>query len=231
MYPKISDGIVLTGFSMNGSFTGFFGAGGDFVQANLNQPFRFGNVSTSLAIESVLNMYGIVDLIAGVMPPQGLNYPNGYLTNTNINANQFLFFLPGYFDPGALLAGELTKQPVTVGELLTLGSIPMMNAYAGPVLIVTGCKCTLPCAYMTVLTITIANDLPYCGGNCFATGNPALASIPAAAAMSFPNVPSTNFEAYIQPNSGHGINFHYNATGAYDVINTFLNSKGLMPSK
>lgn len=140
MYPSISDGIVLTGFSMNGSFVGFFGAGGDFVQANLNQPFRFGNASTSLAIESVLSAYGLADLVAGVMPPQGLNYPNGYLTNTNVNANQYLFFLPGFFDPGALATGELTKQPVTVGELLTLGSVPMMNAYAGPVLVITGCE-------------------------------------------------------------------------------------------
>ena len=45
--------------------------------------------------------------------------------------------------------------------------------------------------------------------------------------MSFPKVPSTDFEAYIQPNSGHGINLSYNATGAYDVIQTFLKSKGL----
>jgi hypothetical protein len=82
-----------------------------------------------------------------------------------------------------------------------------------------------------MLILSLANDLPYCGGNCLATGNASLASIPAAAAMNFPNVPAANFEAYIQPNSGHGINFHYNATGAYNVINTFLNSKGLMPSK
>jgi len=143
-YPHISDGIVLTGFSLNGSFVGLFGAGGDFVQANLNQPFRFGNVSTTLAVESVLNMYGLADLTAGISPPQGLNYPNGYLTNTNVNANQYLFFLPGYFDQGALIAGELTKQPVTVGELLTLGSVPKVNAYAGPVLIVTGCQSSSP---------------------------------------------------------------------------------------
>lgn len=142
MYPNISDGIVLTGFSMNGSFFGFFGAGGDFVQANLNQPFRFGNASTILAIKSVLNMYGLTDLVQGLSPMQGLNYPAGYLTNTNVNANQYLFFLPGYFDQGALFAGEETKQPVAVGELLTLSSVPMMNAYAGPVLIVTGCKST-----------------------------------------------------------------------------------------
>ena len=33
--------------------------------------------------------------------------------------------------------------------------------------------------------------------------------------------------AYIQPETGHGINLHYNATGAYGVINNFLQAKGL----
>ena len=44
----------------------------------------------------------------------------------------------------------------------------------------------------------------------------------------FPNVPDRNFTGYLQPDTGHGINLHYNATGAYMVINDFLNSKGLM---
>ena len=139
MYPTISDGIVLTGFSMNSSFVGFFAAGSNFEQAYLNQPFRFGNTSVSV-VESVLNMYSLTDYVAGLSPSPSLNYPAGYLTNANIGANQYLFFLPGFFDPGVLLVGENTKQPVTVGELLTLSSAPMMNAFAGPVLIVTGCK-------------------------------------------------------------------------------------------
>lgn len=139
MYPTISDGIVLTGFSMNATFVGYFGAGANFEQANLNQPFRFGSIASS-TVESVLNMYGLTDYVAGLSASPGLGYPAGYLTNANIGANQYLFFLPGFFDPGALLVGENTKQPVTVGELLTLTSLPMMNAYAGPVLIITGCK-------------------------------------------------------------------------------------------
>ena len=139
MYPNISDGIVLTGFSMNSSFVGYFGAGANFVQANLNQPFRFGNVSLASA-QSLLSMYGLQDATAGLAPSQSLNYPTGYLTNANINSQQYLFFLPGYFDQGILEAGEATKQPVTPGELLTLGSAPTMNAFAGPVLVITGSK-------------------------------------------------------------------------------------------
>ena len=157
MYPTISDGVVLTGFSMNASFTGYFGAGANFEQAYLNQPFRFGNVSSiaieailrmyfgnssSTAVESMLNMYSLTDYVAGLSPSPSprVEYTPGYLTNANIGANQYLFALPGFFDPGLLLVGENTKQPVTVGELLTLTSGPMENAYAGPVLVITGCK-------------------------------------------------------------------------------------------
>lgn len=34
MYPNISDGIALTGFSQNGSFIPYFAFGGNFIQAN-----------------------------------------------------------------------------------------------------------------------------------------------------------------------------------------------------
>ncbi|KAK5172667.1 uncharacterized protein LTR77_002787 [Saxophila tyrrhenica] len=39
MYPDISDGITLTGFSQNGSFAAFFLLGGNFVEANGNAAF------------------------------------------------------------------------------------------------------------------------------------------------------------------------------------------------
>ena len=153
MYPTISDGIVLTGFSTNASFTGLFGAGSNFEQAYLNQPFRFGNVSASAVesifntsasastFESVVDTYSLTDYLVGITSSSpSLNYPPGYLTNANSGANQYLFFLPGFFDPDLLLVGEKTKQPVTVGELLTLTNAPKVNAFAGPVLVVTGCQ-------------------------------------------------------------------------------------------
>ena len=273
MYPDISDGIVLTGFSMNSTFVTFFLTGADFVLANLNQPFRFGNVSfatgnailsslaSALNVSSMTEMaaiqaYGLTDYFAGVQTMQKVEYANGYLANKDVNTNQFLFFLPGHFDQGALYAGEMTKQPVTQGELLTLGSLPMTNAYKGPVLVLTGCKCpSSPCppfsstlhyrpplphlfsSHQSAATLPTqttnkqnppANDLPFCGGDCLATGDPALPSIPAAVQRNFPNVPAGDFEAYIQPNTGHGLNFHYNQTGSYDVIQRFLAGKGLM---
>lgn len=162
MYPDISDGIVLTGFSMNGSFVGFFAAGADWQQANLNQPFRLGNSPTNNALNilntdgldlsngtivAILNYFGLTDPVAGLGPEMPrVPYVNGYLVNSNANSNQYNFFLPPFFDTQLLYAGELTKQPVSVGELLTLGSVPMVNHFAGPVLIITGCKFRSMCS-------------------------------------------------------------------------------------
>lgn len=159
MYPDISDGIVLTGFSMNSSFVPFFLAGGNFVLARLNQPFRFGNASfavgdailssiasslnvstTSAAAMNIINSYGLTDYVAGLQTRQRVEYVDGYLANANADSNQYIFFLPGFFDGQLGFAGEMSKQPVTVGELLTLGSLPMVNNFAGPVLVITGCE-------------------------------------------------------------------------------------------
>ncbi|KAL9124992.1 MAG: hypothetical protein Q9217_005747 [Psora testacea] len=120
LYPNISDGIVLTAFAMNSSFIGYFGAGAHFVQARENQPSRFGKI-TYAAPKYPVNMTGV----AGMDEPSrqtGLNYPNGYLTHSDADANQYLYLFPGYFDPGVLPFSENSKQPVTLGELLTLES-------------------------------------------------------------------------------------------------------------
>jgi hypothetical protein len=72
-------------------------------------------------------------------------------------------------------------------------------------------------------------DLPYCGSDCTATGGVA-PSLAAMVSMNFPHVDPSNFTSYIQPNAGHGINFHYNATAGYQVIQEFLGSKNLQIS-
>lgn len=219
-FPTLSDAIVLTGFSPAAQFVPLFGAGADFQQANLNQPLRFGNPTTAAAISSVLKedvclsdpvvqMYDLTDVFArpvdGTAP---LNYPNGYLTNSNVDSLQYLFLLAPFFDPGLAYYGEAGKQPVTPGELLTLGSIPQSSAFSGPVLVFTG-----------------SNDLPFCGGDCLNTGGLAAPSIPALAVEAFPSAKS--FEAYIQPQTGHGLTMHYNATAGYRYINEWIDSQGL----
>jgi len=173
MYPDISDGIVLTGFSMNASFVGFFLSGADFVLANLNQPFRFGNASFATgkailaAAASTLNIssaaetagiraYGLTDYFAGVQSMSKVEYRNGYLANKDVDTTQYLFLRPGNFDDGILYAGEEGKQPVTQGELLTLGSVPAKNPYKGPVLVFTGCKSPLQSPFHTSMLIICA---------------------------------------------------------------------------
>lgn len=61
-------------------------------------------------------------------------------------------------------------------------------------------------------------DLIFCGANC--TG---LVEGPATKEV-FPNA---DLEVYIQPNTGHGMNLHRNATGWYDVVFDWLHGHEL----
>jgi hypothetical protein len=217
-YPSLSDGIVLTGWSLNASFVGIWGAGGDFVTANLNQPYRLGSAINGSALSKVINLkagvgssvvetYGLTDYF--VMPEPGtqpLNYPNGYFVNRDVNALVYQFLLPGYFDPGIAYFAEVGKQPTTMGELLTIGSIPIPSCFSGPVLVFTG-----------------SNDVPFCGGNCYAGGE--ASNIPAQAKPVFAK--ASTFDTYIQPNTGHGLTLHYNATAGYMYIFNWLKENGL----
>lgn len=58
-----------------------------------------------------------------------------------------------------------------------------------------------------------------CGGNC--------TSILEAAGVDFPN--SSKFATYLQPNSGHALSMHLNATAYFDVILDFLEEGGRLP--
>ena len=111
MHPDISDGIILTGYSQNGSYVAAISAGMNWQVARMNQPARFGNHST------------------------------GYLTWSNLGSNQYGFFKPGYFDTQMLMHSEANKMPATLGEMLTLGSQPRSAPeFKGPVMVFTGSK-------------------------------------------------------------------------------------------
>lgn len=134
MYPDITDGITLQGFSQNGTFVPFFLYGGNFIEANK---------------------------VAALS-----KYPNGYMAAGDASGVQTNFFSPGDFDPEILAFATATGQPVTVGELLTIGGeVGFVSEYAGPVHIVTG-----------------GRDVPYCGGNCY------------AAPTGFENIPSQSIK-------------------------------------
>lgn len=78
------------------------------------------------------------------------SYPDGYLGAATPSAVQTNFLAPGEFDPAILPFGFSGAQPVTVGELLTIGGAAgSPNALKAPVLIITGQR-----------------DVPFCGGDC-----------------------------------------------------------------
>lgn len=217
-------------------------AGWSLHSARLNQPFRFGNQSNA-GVRELAQQYGltqdilpglqtileaaqviltpddlenivvsteVLDLITGYNETDTpLDYPSGYFASSDLTALKYAFLYPGNYDRNLAVGGEQTKQPVTAGELLTIGNGPAVSAFTGPVLVITG-----------------EHDVPFCGGNCFGTlPNTTGPNIPAGVAKAFPS--ASAFESYIQPATGHGLNFHYNATSGYQVIQDFLARNGL----
>ncbi|KAI1770272.1 Alpha/Beta hydrolase protein [Hypoxylon cercidicola] len=169
-HPELSDGIALTGFSL---------ALGGFVTDFL---------------------YGANLVEARAASPALAAYPPGYLASADATAVQTNFFAPGNFDPAILEAAYAAGGPVTVGELMTIGSVATgNNSFGGPVLVVTG-----------------ERDLPFCGGNCFASEP----SFPAQVGKSFTN--SSSFEAVVVPGAGHGLNLEYSAQTTYASILDFF---------
>lgn len=66
-------------------------------------------------------------------------YPDGYFANANMQSVQYDFFSPGDFDPNILAYAYKNGEPVTIGELLTIGGeTATPNTFSGAVHIVTG---------------------------------------------------------------------------------------------
>jgi pimeloyl-ACP methyl ester carboxylesterase len=84
----------------------------------------------------------IGDIINGynaTVAPVAQNLPTGYLTWSDLTSNIFAFLYPGSFDIGAGIFAESTKQPVTLGEIFTLGNgAPATSPFTGPALVLTG---------------------------------------------------------------------------------------------
>ncbi|KAI0889071.1 Alpha/Beta hydrolase protein [Annulohypoxylon maeteangense] len=167
----LSDGLVLTGFAQAAT-------------ASYSAFFTFGgnyvvarNASTSL-----------------------VGYPAGYMASGDRTGVQTNFFAPNNFDPAVLQAAYESNQPVTVGEIMTLGSgATGNNTFGGPVLIITG-----------------ERDIPFCGGNCDSTNPP----IPDQSGQYFTN--TNNFDAIVVPKTGHSLNMEYTAATTYTSILDFL---------
>lgn len=193
LYPGASDGLVLTGFSQASQFIPYFGLGGNFVLANGLPSFKD-------------------------------YYSDGYLAAGDETAVQTNFFAPGQFDPALLDLAYASGQPVTVGELLTLsGATAFENPLTGPVLIVTGGESENKAAAETANDADdniVGRDIPFCGGDCLLTGDPALSNL---LELSRPLFPATSkFEAVVVDEAGHGLNLEYSHQLTYSTILDFI---------
>ncbi|TLD21636.1 hypothetical protein E2P81_ATG08224 [Venturia nashicola] len=144
--------------------------------------------------------------------PSLASYPVGYLAAGDASSVQTNFFSPNDFDPAVLAVSTSTGQPVTPGEIITLGGLTSMKSnFTGPVLIITG-----------------ERDVPFCGGDCIITGNPALPNLLAQSKPYLPNV--KNFTGFIVPGAGHGLNLQYSHRLVYSTILNYLQAQGLSAS-
>ena len=195
--PELSDGVVLTGLSHNSSFPPGFPISTNFHLAKENRPEVWGNYST------------------------------GILTWGDELALQYNFLKHPYFDPEVLATAEEHKAPFAVSEFLTLW-LPSLVApnFTGPVLVSTQDCPGFP-EFIALFALQQSNtdyfpqlttgdsDLAFCGGDCTGILEPAAEDFPA----------STRYATYLQPDAGHGLNLHLNASAYYEVILDFLGSE------
>lgn len=132
----------------------------------------------------------------------GLN--NGYIVTANSIGNQFAFLKWPGFPAANLPLVEASKKTLTFGELFSQANL-VQNAtkFTGIVDVVNG-----------------DSDWPYCMGNC---------TYPTDLSASVKNLyPAAKaFETYLAPETGHGLNVHYSAAGAFSQIQNFLKKNGL----
>ncbi|EGU82481.1 hypothetical protein FOXB_07067 [Fusarium oxysporum f. sp. conglutinans Fo5176] len=124
--------------------------------------------------------------------PLADKYPAGYVGVSSTVGIQINFFAEGDFDPKILEVAYEKGQPVSPGELLTLGApAGKNNTYTGPVQIVTGCSV-----------------------------DPKLPSLLDISRQFFTQ--ASRFNTTVVPGAGHGLNFGYSHTVTYDAILEFL---------
>ena len=181
-YPNATDGIVLTGYSANGTWLPMTISGFNAKIANAQVPSRFNTTARRL--------------------------PNSYFVWSDIYNNLLNFHHFPDANQSTLTLSEQRKQTVTTGELITIGSGIVPTNFTGPVAVATGDR-----------------DFIFCGGNCTATGNRSLSSIPAAAGVLFPR--SRNFTTIIQPGSGHALQLAASNANSTNAILAFLAANGL----
>ncbi|KAI1353409.1 alpha/beta-hydrolase [Xylaria sp. FL0043] len=126
-------------------------------------------------------------------------FDTGYLTWVDGIANINTYFKYPYYDRDVALALEEIKNPFTFPEFETLidGDLDASN-FTGP-----------------VLAMASKNDYVICDGECEGIYDEAARQVFKNAKPCMP---------YLHPHSSHNLNFHHNATGAFNVMTDFLDA-------
>ncbi|KAJ0418381.1 Alpha/Beta hydrolase protein [Aspergillus carlsbadensis] len=133
-------------------------------------------------------------------PARFRGYDSGYLIWGNEFDNQCAFYTYPFFDARVLKEAERVKAPFAISELLSFASVPLAAPnFTAPVLMISG-----------------QSDLPFCGGDCSGV----FEGPDSVSPFVFPS--AAPFASYIQPDTGHALNLHYNASAAYEVIHSFI---------
>ncbi|KAJ3521946.1 hypothetical protein NMY22_g12098 [Coprinellus aureogranulatus] len=192
------------------SFGHFVGIGHSYGSVTLvGLANKYGNLLDATVVtgftshkESLLPSFATWTLtIAALDNPERFgSLPPGYIIWNNIINNQQNFFKFPNYDPDVLQTTEDTKWPAALGELLGLDASPS-SLYTNPVLVVTG-----------------ENDYIACGGNCYQEVNGM--NLVEATKEVFPSV--TDFDTYIPPKTGHGLNAHFSASETCGHIQNWI---------
>ncbi|EJU00142.1 alpha/beta-hydrolase, partial [Dacryopinax primogenitus] len=142
---------------------------------------------------------GLWSSAAQVAPYAYASLASTYLLPAVPQAAQMNFYYyPGY-DESVFVYDAAMPQPVTVGVMFTLETVagPASN-FTGPVLLVTG-----------------AQDLPFCGGNCYALQPSNQTILQETGTALFP---ASKYSYYAPQLTGHNVNLHLSAPETYAAM-------------
>ncbi|KIW24902.1 uncharacterized protein PV07_10585 [Cladophialophora immunda] len=184
------------------------------VGHSLGSAYSNGVLNTDPALVDAAVLTGIA---YNVLPPPGGDttrlakledpfrfgsFDGGWTTWSDVYSNIQSFFKPPFYDRKVVQWTEDNKQPTGLLEGISIGAANFSSpGFTGPVMVLSG-----------------EYDLIACGGYCpgFLETGPSQV-FPAAKPL----------VTYIQPKSGHAVNFALNATGSFEVITKFLKQNGI----
>lgn len=144
-------------------------------------------------------------------------FPHGYLVPVDAYAASYGGFKSPYFDHAVAQWLSETQVPYAIGELLTASTIiPDLSLIKTPVQVgyfdrIMHRKKKKHINFL-LQVVQGRYDLPACGGNCDGVLNTTVTL--------FPN--SSRLQVTGSFNAGHMLNYHYEASSAFNFITSFL---------